>query len=102
MNDSYDENYSYDESGYDTGYGDVPTVKNYLTWYGLYFLATFLGCGIGGIILAIVWACKSDKPARQNWAKAQLILFGIAVALYFVFFIFAMIFGTAAISFGLN
>lgn len=100
MNDGYETN-TY--TSYDGGYeSSVPTVKNYLSWYGLYFLASLLGCGIGGIVLAIVWACSNNNEARKNWAKAQLILFGAIIVLYIVFFIFAMMFGTAAISFGLN
>jgi hypothetical protein len=50
-----------------------------------------------GQVMLFVWAFKSDvNPTKANWAKANLIWFGIALIL---FTLFATIFGIAAFSF---
>jgi len=50
-----------------------------------------------GQVMLFVWAFKSDvNPTKANWAKANLIWFGIAL-IFLTLFI--TIFGIAAISF---
>ncbi|MCR5508027.1 MAG: hypothetical protein K6F34_04995 [Lachnospiraceae bacterium] len=58
---------------------------------GDWIITLLLTCiPIVNIILLILWAVGSsnDKPARKNWAIAQLIFIGIA-------FILSMVFGAA-------
>ena len=75
-------------------YPQGPSVKDFLVWL---LIPTILGaftCGIGSLILLIVWACSGSNPVRGNFAKAQLIVMVISVVLAVLFYV---IFGAALI-----
>ncbi len=51
------------------------------------------------IILMFVWAfSKTEKKSKSNFFKAELIIFGVVFALYFIVIIFAAVAGIAAYS----
>lgn len=75
-------------------YPQEPSVKDFLIWL---LIPTVLGavtCGIGSLILLIVWACSSSNRVRGNFAKAQLIMMVISTVLVILFYV---IFGAALI-----
>lgn len=75
-------------------YPQEPSVKDFLIWL---LIPTVLGavtCGIGSLILLIVWACSSSNQVRGNFAKAQLIMMVISIVLVILFYV---IFGAALI-----
>jgi hypothetical protein len=62
------------------------------------WLITFLITAIPlvGIVMLFVWAFgSSDNQTRANWAKANLIMALIIIALYTIFF---MVFGAAILA----
>ena len=94
-----------------------PTVKDFIIWLLIPSVLSFFTCGIGSLILLIVWACSGavmmkarqyDRPlillivwtcsgsnrVRSNFAKAQLLVMLISLALAFFVYIF---FGAALI-----
>lgn len=95
---------NYDTGGYDSNYIEVPTVKNYLKWILLPTILGIFTCGIGTLVLLIVWACSKDetKLARRNLVRAQLVITCGIIVLYIVLFIIAAIFGTAFIKVNFN
>ena len=75
-------------------YPQEPSVKDFVVWL---LIPTVLGavtCGIGSLILLIVWACSSANRVRGNFAKAQLIMMVISTVLVILFYV---IFGAALI-----
>ena len=56
-----------------------PTVKDFFIWLGLPSLLGCFTCGIGSLILLIVWACSSKNSTRSNFAKALLLVYVIIV-----------------------
>ncbi|MCR4690347.1 MAG: hypothetical protein K5739_03255 [Lachnospiraceae bacterium] len=51
------------------------------------------------IVLMFVWAfSSSEKKSKSNFFKAELIMMGVGVALYIVFFVLAMVLGFSAAS----
>lgn len=49
-----------------------PTVKDFIIWLLIPSVLSFFTCGIGSLILLIVWACSGSNRVRSNFAKAQL------------------------------
>lgn len=62
-------------------------------WIGWMFLISFLPI-IGHIIML---ACSKD-PSAKNFAKAQLVLYGIVLGLFLLFFILIIVIGAAGAS----
>ncbi|HIX25417.1 MAG TPA: hypothetical protein IAA09_10820 [Candidatus Lachnoclostridium avicola] len=75
-----------------------PTVKDFLIWLLVPSVLGCVTCGIGSLILLIVWACSGKNHVRSNFAKAQLIVMVISVVLIFILYMF---FG-AALLVGMN
>lgn len=57
----------------------VPQIKDYLIWMLIPTLLGLITCGIGSIILIIVWACDTKNMARANFFRAQLIVTAISI-----------------------
>lgn len=74
-----------------------PTVKDFIIWLLIPSVLSFFTCGIGSLILLIVWACSGSNRVRSNFAKAQLLVMLISLALAFFVYIF---FGAALIGIG--
>ena len=69
-----------------------PTVKDFIIWLLIPSVLSFFTCGIGSLL--IVWACSGSNRVRSNFAKAQLLVMLISLALAFFVYIF---FGAALI-----
>lgn len=59
----------------------TPTVGDYVKWMLFPTLLGLVTCGIGSLILMIVWACDNKKPARANYFRALFIITAIGIAL---------------------
>lgn len=64
-----------------------PTIKDFIIWLGLPSLLGFFTCGIGSLILLIVWACSSKNSTRSNFAKAQLLVYVISIVIGILLYI---------------
>jgi len=62
-----------------------PQIKDYLKWMIFPSLLGIITCGIGGIILMIIWACNSKDMPRANFFRAQFIITGIGIAIGIIF-----------------
>lgn len=66
----------------------IPTIKDYLIWMIVPSILSVVTCGIGGLILMIVWAFSKENQARGNYFKAVLIMgligFAVGAVLWFV------------------
>ncbi len=69
-----------------------PKIKDFLFWLLIPSVLGFFTCGIGSLILLIVWACSGKNRVRSNFAKAQLIVMAISIAVGVLLY---MLFGTA-------
>ena len=71
-----------------------PKVKDFLLWLLLPSVLGFFTCGIGSLILLIVWAFSGKNHVRGNFAKAQLIVLAITIVLAVLFY---LLFGAAVL-----
>ena len=73
-----------------------PTTKEFLKYIAFPTLLSFVTCGIGGLILMIVWACDNNNIVRRNFSRAYLIWEAIAIGVVIVFYIilFAVLIAT--------
>jgi len=76
----------------------VMTVGEALGFFLLPGLLSSVTCGIGGIILILVWAFGSNaNPNKRNLARAQLILSLVSIVLFVIpFLVFLFVFGGTA------
>lgn len=74
------------------------TVGEALGFFLLPGLLSSVTCGIGGIILILVWAFGSNaNPNKRNLARAQLILSLVSIVLFVIpFLVFLFVFGGTA------
>lgn len=88
-------NYAY-SGGQETA--PVMTVGEALGFFLLPGLLSSITCGIGGIILILVWAFGSNtNPNKRNLAKAQLILSLISILIFVIpLLLFLFVFGGVA------
>jgi len=56
----------------------TPQIKDYIKWMIIPALLGVVTCGIGSIILMIVWACDNNDMPRANYFRAQFIIIGVA------------------------
>ncbi len=72
----------------------VMTVGNFLGLFLLPALLNAVTCGIGGLILLLVWAFGSNvNPNKRNYAKAQLIFMLISMAIAVIVWIIMFVTG---------
>ena len=91
---NYNQNYgqNYGQNNYNQNYGPVmDTSPLSLGQWVLTILASMIPCA--GIILYFVWAfSKNGNVNRRNYCRASLIITGVVMLIYVIFFI---IFGAA-------
>lgn len=76
-------NYTNDKREY---YGS-PSTSDYIKWIMIPTVLSLFTCGVGGLILMVVWACSNEQPARRNLMRAYLYIVAlplIALILYLV------------------
>ncbi|MDD3253349.1 MAG: hypothetical protein PHV18_12410 [Lachnospiraceae bacterium] len=68
-------------------YYEAPTTKDYVKWLLIPGALSIFTCGIGGLILIVVWACSNEQPARRNLMRAILFISAlpIMIALFLMF-----------------
>lgn len=59
----------------------TPSITDYIIWLVVPGLVGAFTCGIGYIILTIVWAADSNNMARANFFRAMLIIAGVGIAI---------------------
>ncbi|GEM_PF-6056894 len=79
----------------------IPGIMDYLLWMLAPALLGLITCGIGSLILMIIWACDNKNMARANYFRASFILMGIGVVLGIVFFVIIFFIAMAASANGL-
>lgn len=70
----------------------IPTIKDYLIWMIVPSILSAVTCGIGGLILMVVWAFSKENQARSNYFKAILImtLIGLVIGIILWFVILGL------------
>lgn len=70
---------------------DIPSTSDYVKWILIPSILSIFTCGIGGLILTVVWACSNEQLARRNLMRAFLF---IAVLPLIILFIVLVMIGT--------
>lgn len=73
----------------------VTGIKQFMAYIWLPALLGMVTCGIGSLILTIVWACDKNNPNRRNYACATLISSAIIIGIYVLLFVILMIAGVS-------
>lgn len=73
----------------------APGIRDYLIWMLVPGLLGAFTCGIGSIILIIIWACDNKNMARANYFRATLIVAGIGIILAGAVMFFLLAIGIA-------
>lgn len=79
-------NYSYDQRNTENLIPE-PSVRDFIGWLLIPAVLGFFTCGIGSLILLIVWAFNQNNRVRGNFAKAQLLVMIITFALGLIFYL---------------
>ncbi len=64
-----------------------PSVKDFIFWMLIPTILGFFTCGIGSLILLIVWAFSGKNHVRGNFAKAQLLVMIISFVLGLILYV---------------
>ncbi len=72
-----------------------PSVKDFIGWLLIPTVLGFFTCGIGSLILLIVWAFSNKNRVRGNFAKAQLLVMIISFVLGLILYVIC---GTALLA----
>lgn len=63
-------------------YYNTPRIRDYLAWMLIPACVGIITCGIGTIILMVVWACDKSNMARANYFRAIFIIAIIGILIY--------------------
>lgn len=75
----------------------TPSIKDYLKWMIIPSLIGMVTCGIGSLIIIIVWATDTKNMARANYFRALLVLTGLGIAIAFLGIMIISALATSAI-----
>lgn len=59
----------------------TPSIADYIVWLVVPGLVGAFTCGIGYLVLTIVWAADNSNMARANFFRAMLIIAGVGIAI---------------------
>lgn len=60
---------------------EIPNIKDYVIWMAAPILLSAVTCGVGGLVLIVIWAFSKENPARSNYFKAMLIIYAAGIAI---------------------
>lgn len=73
----------------------APSIMDYVIWMLAPSLLGMVTCGIGTLVLMIIWACDNKNMARANYFRAWFIIMGIGVVIAIVVMMVLLAIGIA-------